>query len=48
LPPDPDDSIGASKLVLLALGPSIGLIFGVFVVLAVNALFGRKESRVAA
>lgn len=47
LPPDPDDAIGASKIVLLALGPSIGLIFGVFVVLVINALFGRKTPHAA-
>jgi uncharacterized protein involved in exopolysaccharide biosynthesis len=45
LPPDPDDPIGASKLVLLALGPSVGVIFGIFVVLAANVFFRRGADR---
>jgi uncharacterized protein involved in exopolysaccharide biosynthesis len=45
LPPDPDDAVGPSKLVLLALGPSVGLIFGVFVVLAVNVIARRSFHR---
>jgi uncharacterized protein involved in exopolysaccharide biosynthesis len=44
LPPEPDDAVGPSKLVLLALGPSVGLIFGVFAVLAVNVLRSRRRS----
>jgi uncharacterized protein involved in exopolysaccharide biosynthesis len=47
LPPDLDDSIGASKRVLLALGVGVGFIFGVFVVLVVNAFFGRGAARAA-
>jgi uncharacterized protein involved in exopolysaccharide biosynthesis len=42
LPPDPDDSVGPSKLTLLALGPIVGLAFGVFAVLVVNILTGRR------
>jgi len=48
LPPDPGEAIGASKLVLLALGPSVGLIFGVFVALVLNVLFGRRGAARAA
>lgn len=44
LPPEPDDVVGPSKLVLLALGPSLGLLFGIFVVLAVNVLIARRTS----
>ena len=47
LPPDLDDAIGASKRVLLALGVGVGFIFGVFVVLVVNAFFGRGAARAA-
>ena len=42
LPPDPDDSVGPSKLTLVALGPIIGFAFGVFAVLVVNVLMGRR------
>jgi uncharacterized protein involved in exopolysaccharide biosynthesis len=45
LPPEPDEVVGPSKLVLLALGPSLGLVFGVFVVLAVNVLLARRSAR---
>jgi uncharacterized protein involved in exopolysaccharide biosynthesis len=38
LPPDPDDAVGPSKLTLIALGPIIGLIFGIFVVLVANVV----------
>ena len=47
LPPEPDDAVGPSKLVLLALGPSVGLIFGVFLVLVVNVLRSRRRSQAA-
>jgi uncharacterized protein involved in exopolysaccharide biosynthesis len=47
LPPDLDDSVGPSKLVLLALGPSLGAIFGIFVVLVLNVLLARKSARTA-
>ena len=47
LPPDPEDAVGPSKLVLIALGPSIGLIFGIFLALAVNVLVARREPRMA-
>jgi uncharacterized protein involved in exopolysaccharide biosynthesis len=42
LPPEPDDAVGPSKIVLIALGPSVGLIFGIFVVLVVNAFRGSR------
>jgi len=48
LPPDIDDAVGPSKLVLLALGPSLGLIFGIFVALAVNMITSRRSPRTAA
>ena len=48
LPPEPDDAVGPSKLVLLALGPSVGLIFGVFAVLVVNALTSKRRALGAA
>jgi uncharacterized protein involved in exopolysaccharide biosynthesis len=44
LPADPDDAVGTSKIVLLALGPSIGLIFGVFAVLAANMLLAKRDT----
>ena len=47
LPPEPDDAVGPSKLVLLALGPTVGLIFGVFLVLVVNVLRSRRKSQAA-
>ena len=47
LPAEPDDAVGPSKLVLLALGPSVGLIFGVFAVLAVNVLRSRRRAQAA-
>jgi uncharacterized protein involved in exopolysaccharide biosynthesis len=47
LPPEPDDTVGPSKLVLVALGPSLGLIFGVFLVLVLNVLLARKSARTA-
>jgi uncharacterized protein involved in exopolysaccharide biosynthesis len=48
LPPDPDDSVGPSKLVLLALGPTLGVVFGIFVVLAVNIFVSRRSARAPA
>jgi uncharacterized protein involved in exopolysaccharide biosynthesis len=48
LPPDLDDSVGPSKLTLVALGPIIGFAFGVFAVLVINVLMGRRESAVRA
>jgi uncharacterized protein involved in exopolysaccharide biosynthesis len=42
LPPDPDDAVGPSKLTLIALGPIIGLIFGVFAVLVINIVSNRQ------
>ena len=47
LPPEPDDAVGPRKLVLLALGPSVGLIFGVFAVLVVNVLAANRRARIA-
>jgi uncharacterized protein involved in exopolysaccharide biosynthesis len=47
LPPEPDDAVGPSKLVLIALGPSVGLIFGVFAVLAANVLRSRRRAQAA-
>jgi uncharacterized protein involved in exopolysaccharide biosynthesis len=44
LPPDPDDAVGPSKLTLAALGPIVGFAFGVFAVLVVNIIAGRRAS----
>jgi uncharacterized protein involved in exopolysaccharide biosynthesis len=45
LPPQKDDSISASKLLLLALGPTMGLIFGVLVVLVANVVNSKRAAR---
>jgi uncharacterized protein involved in exopolysaccharide biosynthesis len=45
LPPDPDDTISPSKILIVALGPTIGLIFGVFAVLAANVFAARRKAR---
>jgi len=43
LPPDPDDSVGPSKITLVALGPIVGLAFGVFAVLVINIIVGQRK-----
>jgi LPS O-antigen subunit length determinant protein (WzzB/FepE family) len=44
LPPEPDDIVRPNKLVLVALGPTVGLIFGVFAVLVINVFAARRAS----
>ncbi len=44
LPPEPDDVVRPNKLVLVALGPTIGFVFGVFAVLVVNIFAGKRAS----
>jgi uncharacterized protein involved in exopolysaccharide biosynthesis len=44
LPPLPDDIVRPNKIVLVALGPTVGLIFGVFVVLVTNMFVARRNS----
>jgi len=44
LPPEPGDIVRPNKIVLVALGPTVGLIFGVFVVLVVNMFVARRAS----
>ncbi len=44
LPPEPDDKVGPSKLLLVALGFGIGLIFGVFAVLFFNMLSAKRAA----
>jgi uncharacterized protein involved in exopolysaccharide biosynthesis len=44
LPPEPDDIVRPRKIVLMALGPTIGFIFGVFAILAWNVLVSRSRS----
>jgi LPS O-antigen subunit length determinant protein (WzzB/FepE family) len=48
LPPEPDDIVRPNKLVLVALGPTAGLIFGVLAVLVVNMFTARRTSAVPA
>jgi LPS O-antigen subunit length determinant protein (WzzB/FepE family) len=47
LPPEPDDIVRPNKLVLVALGPTAGLIFGVLVALIVNMFTVRRGAAVA-
>jgi uncharacterized protein involved in exopolysaccharide biosynthesis len=44
LPPERDDIVRPNKIVLVALGPTVGLIFGVFAVLVVNVFVARRSS----
>ena len=44
LPPEPDDKVGPSKPLLVALGFGIGLIFGVFAVLFSNMLGAKRAA----
>jgi len=42
LPPEADDIVRPRKLALIAIGPTIGFIFGVFAVLVVNVFVTRR------
>jgi uncharacterized protein involved in exopolysaccharide biosynthesis len=42
MPPDPDDIVRPNKVVLAALGPTAGLIFGVIAVLVFNMFTARR------
>jgi uncharacterized protein involved in exopolysaccharide biosynthesis len=44
LPPEPDDKVGPSKLLLVALGFAIGLIFGMFAVLMFNMISANRAA----
>ena len=44
LPPLRDDIVRPNKIVLVALGPTVGLIFGVFAVLVFNMFVARRSS----
>ena len=46
LPPDPDDTVGPRKLVLVLLGPIVGFVFGVFAVLTWNIITAFRQARV--
>jgi LPS O-antigen subunit length determinant protein (WzzB/FepE family) len=47
MPPDPDDVVRPNKVVLAALGPTAGFIFGVIAVLVFNMLTARRGSGAA-
>ena len=42
LPPEPDDIVRPNKVVLAALGPTVGLVFGVFAVLVWNIVSTKR------
>jgi uncharacterized protein involved in exopolysaccharide biosynthesis len=44
LPPDARDPVRPQKFLLLVLGPTLGLMFGIFVVLAAGALAGGEST----
>jgi LPS O-antigen subunit length determinant protein (WzzB/FepE family) len=44
LPPEPDDKIGPSKILLIALGFGIGLVFGMFAILVFNMLTANRAA----
>jgi uncharacterized protein involved in exopolysaccharide biosynthesis len=48
LPPEPDEVVRPNKIVLVALGPTAGLIFGIFAVLVINMFTTRRASHAAA
>jgi uncharacterized protein involved in exopolysaccharide biosynthesis len=43
LPPEPNDMVRPRKLLLIAIGPTIGLVFGIFAVLVFNAFAARRS-----
>jgi uncharacterized protein involved in exopolysaccharide biosynthesis len=47
LPPEPDDIVRPNKVVLVALGPTAGLLFGVIAVLIINMFTARREPALA-
>jgi uncharacterized protein involved in exopolysaccharide biosynthesis len=47
MPPDPEDVVRPNKVVLTALGPTAGLIFGVIAVLVFNMFTARRGSGAA-